>query len=136
MHLRAVRQSILTVITARLAAPSIATPTVDARTAGEYMGNDMRAIRGGPEALGSDKVKIGDSPWLGHAVRLDAPVDRETLFKVGNMNGRLASMQLVIDELECFISELHTNHIAKTAYPAGKVCQTPRRTAKSATESL
>lgn len=46
MHLRAILQSILMPITALLAAPSIATPTVNDRAAGEYMGNNVRAIRG------------------------------------------------------------------------------------------
>jgi thiosulfate/3-mercaptopyruvate sulfurtransferase len=166
---------------------------IDARTAGEYLGNDVRAIRGGHipgavnipyeqnwkdpetnakmsrrqvpdnkgaglassdalkslyakldpnketvvycqsgvrasetaavlETLGFNKVKVYDSSWLGYAARLDAPAERETFFNVGAMNGKLASMQRKIDELERMIGELHSNHAAKAACPAGKVC--------------
>ena len=166
---------------------------VDARTANEYLGNDVRAIRGGHipgavnipyeknwkdpetssklsrrqvpdnkgaglapadalkslyakldpnketvvycqsgvraaetaavlETLGFGKVKVYDSSWLGYAARLDAPAERETFFNVGAMNGKLASMQRKIDELERMIGELHSNHTAKAACPAGKVC--------------
>ena len=166
---------------------------IDARTSGEYLGNDVRAIRGGHipgavnipyeqnwkdpetnakmsrrqvpdnkgaglassdalkslyarldpdketvvycqsgvraaetaavlETLGFNKVKVYDSSWLGYASRLDAPVNRETFFNVGAMNGRLASMQRKIDELERMIGELHSSHTAKAACPAGKVC--------------
>ena len=166
---------------------------VDARTANEYLGNDVRAIRGGHipgavnipyeknwkdpetssklsrrqvpdnkgaglaatdelkklyakldptketvvycqsgvraaetaavlETLGFGKVKVYDSSWLGYAARLDAPAERETFFNVGAMNGRLASMQRKIDEMERMISELHSNHTAKAACPAGKTC--------------
>ena len=173
-------------------AKSGAVQIVDARTASEYLGNDVRAIRGGHipgalnipyeqnwmdpetnaklsrrqvpdnkgaglasadalkslyagldpnketvvycqsgvraaetaavlETLGFNKVKVYDASWLGYASRLDAPVERETFFNVGAMNGRLASMQRKIDELERMIGELHSNH-AKSACPAGKVC--------------
>ena len=166
---------------------------IDARTSGEYLGNDVRAIRGGHipgalnipyeqnwkdpetnakmsrrqvpdnkgaglaptdalkalyakldpnketvvycqsgvraaetaavlETLGFNKVKVYDSSWLGYASRLDAPVERETFFNVGAMNGRLASMQRKIDEMEKMIGELHSSHSAKAACPAGKVC--------------
>jgi thiosulfate/3-mercaptopyruvate sulfurtransferase len=166
---------------------------IDARTAGEYLGNDVRAIRGGHipgalnipyeqnwkdpetnakmsrrqvpdnkgaglasadalkslyakldpnketvvycqsgvrasetaavlETLGFNKVKVYDSSWLGYAARLDAPAERETFFNVGAMNGKLASMQRKIDELERMIGELHSSHTAKAACPAGKVC--------------
>jgi thiosulfate/3-mercaptopyruvate sulfurtransferase len=74
------------------------------------------------ETLGFNKVKIYDSSWLGYAARLDAPAERETFFNVGAMNGRLASMQRKIDELERMIGELHSNHTAKASCPAGKVC--------------
>lgn len=166
---------------------------IDARTAGEFLGNDVRAIRGGNipgsvnipyeqnwkdpetnaklsrrqvpdnkgaglagsdalkslyakldpnketvvycqsgvraaetaavlETLGFNKVKVYDSSWLGYAARLDAPVERETFFNVGAMNGRLASMQRKIEELEAMINDLHSSHTAKLACPAGKVC--------------
>ena len=166
---------------------------IDARTAGEFLGNDVRAIRGGHipgsvnipyeqnwkdpetnakmsrrqvpdnkgaglapadalrnlyarldpnketvvycqsgvraaetaavlETLGFNKVKVYDSSWLGYAARLDAPAERETFFNVGAMNGRLASMQRKVDELERMIGELHSSHTTKAACPAGKVC--------------
>ena len=173
-------------------AKSGAVQIVDARTASEYLGNDVRAIRGGHipgalnipyeqnwmdpetnaklsrrqvpynkgaglasadalkslyagldpnketvvycqsgvraaetaavlETLGFNKVKVYDASWLGYASRLDAPVERETFFNVGAMNGRLASMQRKIDELERMIGVLHSSQ-AKNACPAGKVC--------------
>lgn len=166
---------------------------IDARSAGEYLGNDVRAIRGGHipgavnipyeqnwrdpetgtklsrrqvpdnkgaglaaadalkalyakldpnketvvycqsgvraaetatvlETLGFGKVKVYDSSWLGYAARLDAPAERETFFNVGAMNGRLASMQRKIDELEKLIADLHANQVPKPACPAGKAC--------------
>lgn len=166
---------------------------VDARSAGEYLGNDVRAIRGGHipgarnipyeqnwqdpetrtkmsrrqvadskgaglapiealkalyagldptketvvycqsgvraaqtaavlETMGFSKVKVYDSSWLGYAARLDAPVERETFFNVGAMNGRLASMQRKIEELELMIAELHSTQAAKGACAAGKTC--------------
>lgn len=174
-------------------AKSGAAQIIDARSAGEYLGNDVRAIRGGHipgalnipyeqnwkdpetnakmsrrqvadnkgaglapadalrslyakldpnketvvycqsgvraaetaavlETLGFNKVKVYDSSWLGYAARLDAPAERETFFNVGAMNGRLASMQRKIDELERMIGELHSSHVAKATCAAGKVC--------------
>ncbi len=144
---------------------------VDARTAGEFSGNDIRAIRGGhipgavnipyeqnwvdpytaaklsrkqvtdnagmslkaaeelrklyagldPEKetivycqsgvraaetatvlsqLGFKNVKVYDSSWLGYAGRLSAPAANETFFNVGALNGRLATMQQRIEQLE------------------------------------
>lgn len=175
------------------ASKSRAVQIIDARTAGEYLGNDVRAIRGGNipgainipyemnwkdpetsakmsrrqvpdnkgaglassealrslyakldpdketvvycqsgvraaetaavlETLGFNKIKVYDSSWLGYAARLDAPVERETFFNVGAMNGRLASMQRRMDELERMIGELHSSQVAKASCPAGKVC--------------
>jgi thiosulfate/3-mercaptopyruvate sulfurtransferase len=168
---------------------------VDARTASEYLGNDVRAIRGGHipgavnipyeqnwkdpetnsklsrrqvpdnkgaglaateelkklyakldptketvvycqsgvraaetaavlETLGFGKVKVYDASWLGYAARLDAPAERETFFNVGAMNGRMASMQRKIEDLERMIGELHSSHSATkaAACPAGKTC--------------
>jgi thiosulfate/3-mercaptopyruvate sulfurtransferase len=174
-------------------AKSGAVQIVDARTAGEFLGNDVRAIRGGHipgavnipyeqnwkdpetsakmsrrqvtdnkgaglagsealrslyarldsnketvvycqsgvraaetatvlETLGFNKVKVYDSSWLGYAARLDAPAERETFFNVGAMNGRLASMQRKVDELERMIGELHSSHTTKASCPAGKTC--------------
>lgn len=156
---------------------------IDARTSGEYAGNDVRAIRGGNipgavnipyemnwkepetaaklarrlvpdnsgaalgapeqlkalyarldpnketvvycqsgvraaetasvlETLGFKNVKVYDSSWLGYAARLDAPAVNERFFNVGALNGRLASMQRRIDELEKLISELHSSRAA------------------------
>jgi len=174
-------------------ARSGAVQIIDARTAGEFLGNDVRAIRGGHipgsvnipyeqnwkdpetstklsrrqvadnkgaglapldalrslyakldpaketvvycqsgvraaetaavlETLGFDKIKVYDSSWLGYAARLDAPAERETFFNVGAMNGRLASMQRKIEELERMIGDLHSSHTAKASCAAGKVC--------------
>ena len=161
---------------------------IDARTSGEYAGNDVRAIRGGNipgavnipyemnwkdpetatklarrlvpdnsgaalgapeslkalyarldpnketvvycqsgvraaetasvlETLGFKNVKVYDSSWLGYAARLDAPAANERFFNVGALNGRLASMQRRIDELEKLISELHNSHAAGAQKP-------------------
>ncbi len=174
-------------------ARSGAVQIIDARTAGEFLGNDVRAIRGGHipgsvnipyeqnwkdpetstklsrrqvadnkgaglapadalrslyakldpaketvvycqsgvraaetaavlETLGFNKIKVYDSSWLGYAARLDAPAERETFFNVGAMNGRLASMQRKIEELERMIGDLHSSHTAKASCAAGKVC--------------
>ncbi len=144
---------------------------VDARTVGEFAGNDIRAIRGGhipgainipyeqnwvdpdtvaklarkqvadnsgmslkatedlrklyaqldPEKetivycqsgvraaetatvlsqLGFKNVKVYDSSWLGYAAKLSAPANNETFFNVGALNGRLATMQQRIEQLE------------------------------------
>lgn len=152
---------------------------IDARTAGEFAGNDVRAIRGGAipgavnipyeqnwqdpdtatklsrkqvadnrgqslapaeqlkalyakldpdketvvycqsgvraaetatvlETLGFRNVKVYDSSWLGYAARLDAPATNERFFNVGAFNGRLASLQRRIDELEQMIAQLHS----------------------------
>lgn len=62
------------------------------------------------ESLGFRNVKVYDSSWLGYAARLDAPAEKETFFNVGALNGRLASMQRRIDEMEQMISQLHNNH--------------------------
>lgn len=60
------------------------------------------------ETLGFKNVKIYDSSWLGYAARLDAPAANERFFNVGALNGRLASMQRRIDELEKLIVDLHS----------------------------
>ena len=144
---------------------------IDARTAGEFSGNDVRAIRGGhvpgainipyeqnwvdPDTvlklarkqvadnsgmslkptddlkklyaqldpnqetivycqsgvraaetatvlaqLGFKNVKVYDSSWLGYAAKLSAPVNNETFFNVGALNGRLSAMQQRIVQLE------------------------------------
>jgi thiosulfate/3-mercaptopyruvate sulfurtransferase len=65
------------------------------------------------ESLGFRNVKVYDSSWLGYAARLDAPAEKETFFNVGALNGRLASMQRRIDEMEQMISQLHNNHNAE-----------------------
>jgi thiosulfate/3-mercaptopyruvate sulfurtransferase len=58
------------------------------------------------ESLGFRNVKVYDSSWLGYAARLDAPVERETFFNVGALNGRLAAMQKRIDELEQLLKQV------------------------------
>lgn len=65
------------------------------------------------ESLGFRNVKVYDSSWLGYAARLDAPAEKETFFNVGALNGRLASMQRRIDEMEQMINQLHSNHNAE-----------------------
>jgi thiosulfate/3-mercaptopyruvate sulfurtransferase len=52
------------------------------------------------EDLGFEKVKVYESSWLGYAAKLSAPVDNETFFNVGALNGQLAGMQRRIDQLE------------------------------------
>jgi thiosulfate/3-mercaptopyruvate sulfurtransferase len=62
------------------------------------------------ESLGFRNVKVYDSSWLGYAARLDAPAEKETFFNVGALNGRLASMQRRLDEMEQMINQLHSTH--------------------------
>jgi thiosulfate/3-mercaptopyruvate sulfurtransferase len=57
------------------------------------------------ESLGYRNVKVYDSSWLGYAAKLDAPVERETFFNVGALNGKLAAMQKRIDELEQMLKQ-------------------------------
>jgi thiosulfate/3-mercaptopyruvate sulfurtransferase len=55
--------------------------------------------------LGFDKVKVYESSWLGYASKLSAPVEAETFFNVGALNGRLAGMQRRIDQLEAELTK-------------------------------
>ncbi|MBI5108251.1 MAG: hypothetical protein HZA62_05845 [Rhodocyclales bacterium] len=48
------------------------------------------------------------------------------------MNGRLASMERKLDELERMIGEPHSNHGRKAAGPAGTTCRRPPPTATPA----
>ena len=64
------------------------------------------------ETLGFRNVRVYDSSWLGYAARLDAPAANERFFNVGALNGRLASMQRRIDELEKLVAELHGSRAA------------------------
>ena len=50
--------------------------------------------------LGFEKVKVYESSWLGYAAKLAAPVENETFFNIGALNGQLAGMQRRIDRLE------------------------------------
>lgn len=52
------------------------------------------------EQLGFRNVKVYDSSWLGYGNKLDAPANNATVFNVGALNGRIASMQARIDVLE------------------------------------
>lgn len=52
------------------------------------------------EQLGFKNVKVYDSSWLGYGNKLDAPANNATVFNVGALNGRMASMQARIDALE------------------------------------
>jgi thiosulfate/3-mercaptopyruvate sulfurtransferase len=55
--------------------------------------------------LGFKNVKVYDSSWLGYAARLDAPADDQKFFNVGALNGRIASMQRRIEQLEKQLAE-------------------------------
>jgi thiosulfate/3-mercaptopyruvate sulfurtransferase len=50
--------------------------------------------------LGFRNVKVYDSSWLGYAARLDAPADDQKFFNVGALNGRIATLQRRIEQLE------------------------------------
>jgi thiosulfate/3-mercaptopyruvate sulfurtransferase len=52
------------------------------------------------EQLGFRNVKVYDSSWLGYGNKLDAPANNATVFNVGALNGRIASMQARIAALE------------------------------------
>jgi len=52
------------------------------------------------EQLGFRNVKVYDASWLGYGNKLDAPANNATVFNIGALNGRLASMQARIGALE------------------------------------
>lgn len=52
------------------------------------------------EQLGFKNVKVYDSSWLGYGNKLDAPANNATVFNVGALNGRIATMQTRIETLE------------------------------------
>lgn len=52
------------------------------------------------EQLGFKNVKVYDSSWLAYGNKLDAPANNATVFNVGALNGRIASMQVRIEALE------------------------------------
>lgn len=55
--------------------------------------------------LGFKKVKVYDSSWLGYANAMSTPVEEVSFFNVGQMNGKLASMQKRIEVLEKALTE-------------------------------
>ena len=57
------------------------------------------------QQLGFKNVKVYDSSWLGYGNTLDAPADNVSFFNVGLLNGRIASMQGRIDQLERELAE-------------------------------
>lgn len=56
--------------------------------------------------LGFKDVKVYEPSWLGYAGVLSAPADNETFLNVGALNGRLASLQGRIEELEAELARL------------------------------
>jgi thiosulfate/3-mercaptopyruvate sulfurtransferase len=57
------------------------------------------------QQLGFKNVKVYDASWLGYGNTLDAPANNATFFNVGLLNGRIASMQSRIDNLERELAE-------------------------------
>lgn len=57
------------------------------------------------QKLGFRNVRVYDSSWLGYGNTLDAPANNVTFFNVGMMNGRIASLQNRIDQLERELAE-------------------------------
>jgi len=56
--------------------------------------------------LGFDKVKVYDSSWLGYANTLSAPAEDASFFNVGQMNGKLATLQRRVEALEKALMEM------------------------------
>ena len=56
--------------------------------------------------LGFNKVKVYDSSWLGYANTLSTPVEDVSFFNVGQMNGKLATMQRRVEGLEKALMEM------------------------------
>lgn len=50
--------------------------------------------------LGFSKVKVYESSWLGYAGVLSAPAEDEVFVNIGALNGRIASLQNRVKELE------------------------------------
>jgi thiosulfate/3-mercaptopyruvate sulfurtransferase len=55
--------------------------------------------------LGFKDVKVYDSSWLAYGSHLALPVENESFFNVGALNGRLARLQARIDELEAALEQ-------------------------------
>lgn len=56
--------------------------------------------------LGFSNVKVYESSWLGYAGVLSAPADNEVFVNVGALNGRIASLQNRVKELESEVARL------------------------------
>jgi thiosulfate/3-mercaptopyruvate sulfurtransferase len=67
------------------------------------------------EQLGFKNVRVYDSSWLGYAAKLKAPVEDETFFNVGAVNGKMTAMQKRIDDLERAIEQLNAQRTVTTA---------------------
>lgn len=56
--------------------------------------------------LGFSNVKVYESSWLGYAGVLSAPADNEVFVNVGALNGRIASLQNRVKELESEVARM------------------------------
>lgn len=56
--------------------------------------------------LGFADVKVYEPAWLGYAGVLSAPAANETFLNVGALNGRMASLQSRVDELEAELEKV------------------------------
>jgi thiosulfate/3-mercaptopyruvate sulfurtransferase len=56
--------------------------------------------------LGFRNVKVYESSWLGYAGMLSAPAEDQVFVNVGALNGRIASMQNRLRELEAEVAKL------------------------------
>jgi len=56
--------------------------------------------------LGFGKVKVYGSSWLGYAGALSAPAEDEVFVNIGALNGRVASLQNRVKDLEAEVSRL------------------------------
>ena len=56
--------------------------------------------------LGFTDVKVYEPSWLGYAGVLSAPAANETFLNVGALNGRMASLQGRVDELEAELEKV------------------------------
>ena len=57
------------------------------------------------QQLGFQKVKVYDASWLGYGNTLDAPAHNVTFVNIGLLNGRIASLQGRVDQLERELAE-------------------------------
>jgi thiosulfate/3-mercaptopyruvate sulfurtransferase len=57
--------------------------------------------------LGFANVKVYEPSWLGYAGVLSAPAEQETFLNVGALNGRIATLQGRVDDLEAELAKLN-----------------------------